>query len=241
MKQILLFSAFIICLAGTLKAQDDRPNVIKLNLPALGLQNFSFQYERGLTDKVSAVLGVSVMPGRSLPTIVIDEADEDILVDNFRMSGFAITPEFRFYPGSNREAPRGFYLGGYVRYSNYAVTSLYPYEGETLDFRARWSGVGAGFSLGAQWYIGERVTIDWLILGVHAGASMPKMRLTGAEIERIQNTPGDREALIADIESFDLPFGRVEANYDDSRTVSAKIMGIPFLGLRSGLSVGIAF
>ena len=56
-----------------------KKNIVKVNLMALGLKNYSFQYERVLTKHISVALGVRTMPTGSLPlkSTIIDLVDSN--------------------------------------------------------------------------------------------------------------------------------------------------------------------
>ena len=68
------------------------------------------------------------VPGtRKLPTWIYDEtvvqdygADADLLN---KLSGMTIGLEYRFYPGTKKDSPRGFYLGPYLKYNKYTISS----------------------------------------------------------------------------------------------------------------------
>lgn len=116
--------------AGKPEKTGEKKNIIKLNLMALPLKNFSFQYERVLSKHVSLALGVRTMPSSSLPFqstfISIADVTDQQTIDNlaaFKTSNFALTPELRFYL-SKKGYGRGLYIAPYYRYAKFSSEEL---------------------------------------------------------------------------------------------------------------------
>ena len=152
---------------------------IKMNLTQLALKNISFQAEYGFHNKMSVALGFSVLMKRSLSTLYSAPSQYG---DNFtipQLSGYAITPEFRFYPGGKEDkpAPNGFYIGAYFRYAKYKLTQTVSYTetGKTnpktysAEAKQTYGGVNGGIMIGRQWIIAKHFTIDWWIIGAGYG------------------------------------------------------------------------
>lgn len=219
-----------------LKADKAPKNVVKLNLFSLPLKNLSFQYERALNQNFSACLGVSYLTPRVLPNIIASGANNASL--NF--SGFAFTPELRFYTGKNGEydAPEGFYLAPYFRYANYRVKSFYNYydlEEERVEnyvLTGRYRGTGGGLMLGYQFIINNRISLDWWILGIHGGSG--KLSLSMESDFR-----NDKDAIYNDLTNTYADLGVVSVSVTDTKaTVS---LPLPYFGVRSGFCFGVAF
>src|SRR5690606_6922109 len=65
---------------GTAKAQDSQEiNLVKVNLTALPLNNFSFQYERAIGKKTTVAMGLRFMPKGDLP---LKSAIESLIDDD---------------------------------------------------------------------------------------------------------------------------------------------------------------
>ncbi|MBP6686866.1 MAG: hypothetical protein KA160_03325, partial [Lacibacter sp.] len=116
----------------TEKKSDDKQkmNIVKVNLMALGLKNYSFQYERVLSKHVSVALGVRTMPMNGLPlkSTIIDIVGEDDpqitqTINDLKVGNFAITPEVRFYL-SKKGYGRGFYVAPYYRYATFKAEQV---------------------------------------------------------------------------------------------------------------------
>lgn len=181
--------------ASSSSGNENPKNVVKLNLPAIGFGNYSLQYERALGEKISAGLGLRFMPSKSLPSR-FTESDSSGMLTAMTIKGFGITPEFRFYPGS-KGAPKGFYLAPYLRYgsftmntnysSSYTDSSITPPVSKTSTWpiEGKYTLMGGGLMIGMHWMIKNRVSIDWGILGLHAGTAKLSLDVTSSEFANI--------------------------------------------------------
>jgi hypothetical protein len=223
-----------------------------MNVPSLLLNNYNFSYERSLTRKISFVAGYRFMPEKNLGQIkllknVIEkfEGDDGSVMDDLERietSANAVTAEFRFYGGRHPGA-RGFYVSVFGRYTNFKVNYDYDFETQpknySIPIRSKFNGLGGGLMIGVQWLIGERVTLDWNILGGFYG------RLKGtatSEADLSDMSDNDKALLKEDLESLVQIGNKQYITADVNNTgVNAKISG-PFVGVRGmGLSLGIAF
>lgn len=105
-------------------------NIVKVNLMALALKNYSFQYERVLTKKISIAVGVRTMPTGSLPFQDIfidqfgdDDPDVESTIRDVKIGNFALTPEVRFYL-NKKGYGRGFYIAPYYRFAKFKSEEL---------------------------------------------------------------------------------------------------------------------
>lgn len=222
----------LITASAALKAQD---NVVKLNLLALGVTNVSLQYERVLGEKTSVALGGSFLIPTSAGAVTggLDESFTDV-----SFSGFAFTPEFRLYLGK-KEAPRGFYIAPYLRYSSYTLKSNTTFNyvdattfgtvTESVEYKGSYSLFAVGPMIGAQWLINDAISVDWWIFGFHAGSGTLKgsaefdfSTLTQSEIDQVINDFAGEDVIVTDDK------------------IEAKIK-VPGFGLRVGIAVGYAF
>lgn len=221
-------------------------NILKVNLTSLPLKQYALQYERVLNRKFSVALGVRVMPESTLPfkqailDAVGDDPDTRDVLETFRMSNLAITPEFRFYL-SKRGYGRGFYLAPFYRYANYKTSQLeFDYDDggggtETINMTGKLTSNTGGLLLGAQWPLGKRLVLDWWILGPHYGAG--NGLFTGVSTQTM--TPAEQDDLRTQLEDIDIPLTNktvvVTAN-----GASLELDG-PWGGIRAGFSLGIRF
>jgi hypothetical protein len=250
---LILFSLFFISSFSI--AQTDKEsvidetslglNIVKVNLTAIPLGNFSFQYERAVAKKISIGVGLRVMPKSRLPLKglikdVIDDDDSWRHFENLKISNFAITPEVRFYMG--KSVFRGFYIAPFARFANYTVQTPFefeydhPLEGpqeETIPLDGKISTFTGGFMLGAQWKLPKSLYLDWWILGPHYGTSNGDIK--GNKTLSPEEQHGIRESL-GDLD--DLPF--VEGYEVDSSGARVDIKG-PWGGIRAGIALGFRF
>jgi hypothetical protein len=246
-------SAVVICdtyAADPADSLKTSRNQFKFNLTSAMIKNYSFQYERVLSRNVSAALAYRIMPETGVPwaDCIIDRADitdrdEIDLIDNVRLTNYAITPEIRFYTGKKRYGS-GFYIALFYRYGHYeAENAIFKYEPDAdikaeeikLTASGNVSSHTGGFMLGSQWAIGKHLCLDWWILGPQFGVSsgeitgMPSVPLSTEEQKDIRDELND-----IDIPMFDQTV-EVTAN-----NVSMIFDG-PWAGIRAGLSLGIRF
>jgi len=257
-KTITLLSGMILLLiASTTNVQaqhsddDDGPkNIVKWNVPALILKNYSFQYERSLNRKISFAVGFRFSPKSKLPfsSVIEDQIeDDDELKENikkFKTGNFAITPEVRFYMGQG--FLKGFYIAPFARYAKYTAEVPFGFEvedpttnelrTETIPLDGNVTALSAGVLLGAQWIIGKRVAIDWWILGPNYGTSSGN--ISGNSDKPLSSE--EQAALRDTLEGLeDLPIVKAKSTVDAN---GAKVdFDGPWGGLRSGITVGIRF
>lgn len=265
MKYYLLRVFLVICLLLTivfnansrtkkLTEKVNHPHNVKLNLFALPLRNFSLQYEFAFHKNMSAALGARIMLPYALDlTSQLSNNDTyDAKLGKLKFTGYAITPEFRFYPGqkSEHQAPHGFYLAPYLRYSNFAINTTITIPGDTtigfpggpVDTEVSYSGVAGGLMLGAQWVFKNRLSLDWWITGAHYGDAKIKVTAEGDLITQVGGATRVKGSLEDIVNGGDLPFKNIESNVTiGSRTVGGSITGIPFSGFRCGLCLGYTF
>jgi hypothetical protein len=224
-----------------------KKNIVKINLMALGLKNYSFQYERVLSKRVSVALGVRTMPTGGLPfknniieTVGSGDPQVTQAINDFKAGNFAVTPELRFYL-SKKGYGRGFYIAPYYRFARFNSEEL-PIEFDadaggtkTIRLKGDVTTHSGGLMFGAQWQLGKVVTLDWWILGGHYGTSSgtlsgtPSPALTANEQNEIRNIIND----------FELPLTNITAEVS-ANNVRAIVDG-PWAGVRAGLTIGIRF
>lgn len=135
---ILVFAG-MVCASVSSFAQG---NVIKVNILSPIVRTANFSYERALNESSSLQVGF----------FYTGFSD-----DNATYRGFGITPEYRFYLGSN-PAPEGAYLAPFVRFTKLSldVDETDVSSGGEADFTA----FGGGLVVGRQWVLKERITMD---------------------------------------------------------------------------------
>ncbi len=267
--RLILMAALFCCTASLLNAQSTldeqsggskqapkeapkkekaaiKKNIVKVNLMALGLKNYSFQYERVLSKHVSVAVGVRTMPTGSLPfqDLIVDQIAEgnpelEASLRSFKAGNFAVTPEVRFYL-SKKGYGRGFYIAPYYRFAKFNSDELpieYESGGNTNTVRLKGDVTThtGGLMFGAQWQLGKVVTLDWWILGGHYGKSQGT--LSGVPSQPLSQQ--EQQDIRDEIANFDLPLTKITAEVS-ANNVKAIVDG-PWAGVRAGLTIGIRF
>ena len=118
-------------------AQSEKKNIIKANLLSPIVRSGSFFYERVVNDKSSVQLGF-YYTGWS--------------IDNTKIRGIGITPEYRFYVSNQKSAPQGFFVAPFLRYQNLELSSGSD-KGTLTSF-------GGGVVIGGQWIFSDVISLD---------------------------------------------------------------------------------
>jgi len=230
-----------------------RKNILKMNLTSLALYNNSLSYERSLSKKTTLLIGYRYMPivyattpflnSKAIDQFQIESIGPVDKLESLAIGNQSYTGEIRFY-GGKKAGARGFYLSMYGHYLDMTLDFPYQYETEryiyTIPFKGSLKGFAGGFMIGAQWFIGNRVSFDWHILGGHYG-NLNMDFPANANLSTMESSErrGFERVLISD---FDLFNGKsnIEANSTD---YGVHIQGtIPFIGIRGfGFNLGIAF
>jgi hypothetical protein len=219
---------------------DSGNSLLKVNLLSLPLRNFSLAYEHKIGRKVTAGLGVRIMPKGGLPmrnaiSNAIDDPDTDRQLDNFKTGNLAFTPEIRFYMG--KQAMRGFYLAPFARISSFTAEMPFEFDvngvTQTMPLSGKLNTFTGGLLLGAQWKLGGKVYLDWWMLGPQYGSS--NGLLDGKKTLNAQ----EQQELRNELQDIDIPFAETTTTVD-ANGARLDIKG-PWAGLRAGLCLGIRF
>jgi hypothetical protein len=247
----LLIALTTSCFAiVSLTAYSQKPvagkNIIKINLTSVALKHYSLQYERTISKNKSFAIAVGVSPGVGLPfkKTLLDlfdgNADAKKAIETTKFDKITITPEYRFYTGK-KEAPAGFYIAPFARYTHMSISQDYEFtpssnELHVAHLKGKFSGIGVGVKIGAQWALGQHVALDWWIAGPFIGAMNASFHGTD---DMSDMTPADKAELESDIESIDIPLWKIDATVGNNK-IDAKLKG-PFYGIVAGLNLGIRF
>jgi hypothetical protein len=233
---------------------DISKNFIKFNLTSLAVMNFSLQYERVLSKRVSAAVSFSMMPENTIPTYLADQfikvagdmsgesidAETEDIIRNLLVSSYTITPEVRFYLGKKGYG-RGFYTAIFYRYGHYEVSNVpIPFTNEldeniTIDTRGEIVSHTGGFLLGYQWALGKHMCLDWQMFGPHFGVSSGDfLGLPSSPLSQVDQA--DIEAEFLKVESS-LVDQTVDATADEVKM----LFDGPWGGIRFAVSIGVKF
>ncbi len=246
MKNFILV-AFILLAFNCADAQSysdsgrSRKNIIKVNLPALALKNFSLQVERAVGKKISVAATVRYMPDGSVPlkssfVKLADDPETERKLNNLNVGNFAVMPEVRFYLGK-KGVFRGFYLGPFAGIARYSADLLYEYDDagttKTIPLSGDINSFTGGLMIGAQWQLSSIIYLDWWILGANYGTS--KGDISGQQ----KLGTSEQQSLRDELDDLDVPLTKftyvVDAN---GATVNFKG---PWAGVRAGICLGISF
>ena len=235
---------------SSLSAGTEGNNILKINLPAIALNNYSIQYERAVGRKVSVGLTYRFMPKSGLPLKgavenIIDDAETWKQIKDLKTSNFALTPEVRFYFGQS--AFRGLYVAPFVKIARYKAdlpnfeydVELDPALGmgstvtEHIPLNGKLNTITGGVLIGAQWKLSKVLYLDWWILGPQYGSS--KGHLTGTkDLDQYE-----QKALKEELEDLDIPM--VDTKTEVNNRGARLDMDGPWTGLRAGINLGIRF
>lgn len=164
MKKILLLPALL--LAGAAHAQT---NVLKVDIIQPLINTVAVSFEHKLSPSSSFQLSVAGTFGyKDGGHFNFSNGSNGYYYSGQNStSGFAITPEYRFYLSEKHEAPEGFYVAPYVRYQHLSTTSdsyLYnPMTGTASSsqrYEASLNAFGLGVIVGKHWIFKKRFSID---------------------------------------------------------------------------------
>ncbi len=239
---LLLLTALLVC---NLSSFAQEYNLIKTNLTSLITGNYSLQYERVLTEKVSASLTFSMMPKRGLPfqgmiSDAISTNDKiDFDFDSFNFNSWSIVPDVRFYLGEGYG--KGFYIAPYFKHSQFKLSEFevnYTDSENNInniklsgDFKTN----AGGLMFGAQWLLGEHLCIDWWILGFHGGKA--KASILGDPENDLSSS--DQNDIRDAFDDVDIPMLKLESKVSADKV--SLTGNVPWLSLRAGLSFGVRF
>jgi len=126
-----------------------RNNVIKVNLFSPIVKTGSFFYEHVLNDDKSTQVGFFFTFYN---------------LGDFSLSGFGVTPEFRYYLSQSR-APKGIFIAPFLRYQQFKVTN------NTTSGVGSLASYGGGLLIGAQTLLKETITIEAFLGPVYYAAN----------------------------------------------------------------------
>jgi len=141
MKKIFLS---IILLFLFLNIFSQKQTAFKVNLFSPIFKTGSFFLERKVSPSLSLQLGF------------LYSEDAKLLSKDLKSSGYAVTPEVRFYPAKNTDI-KGFYLAPYFRYRAITIKNVETNSEATLN------SYGGGLLIGGQFIFGNIVVLDIFI------------------------------------------------------------------------------
>ena len=221
-------------------------NIIKVNLIAILLKNYAFQYERVINRKFSFAIQYRTMPTTGLPfksailKAVGDDPDTKKTIGDLQLSNYAITPEIRFYV-SKKGYGRGFYIAPFYRYASFTTNQVNIFYDDDAGNQASMKLSGkvtantGGILFGVQHGWGKHIVIDSWILGPHYGSGKGDFR--GVSSKPLSQK--EQDDIRDQINSIDIPVIKKTVDVN-ANGASVKLDG-PWGGFRVGLSLGYKF
>lgn len=232
--------------------QSFNANHVKINVMALGVKNFSLQYERGLGSKTSVALGVRLQPKGALPfqstfKRLMESSDDAAgennagadFANNAKMGNWAITPEFRYYLGKKPHS--GFYFAPFIRIASYSLDWVYQYHESTgssidVDLKGKMTTFGGGLLLGTKWNLGKNITLDWWIIGPSISSAKVSLE-SNTDLSSLSQA--DRDELNQSLQDIKFPGGSITSEVRADGVTAKGNFVIP--GLRTGICIGYTF
>lgn len=228
-----------------------KKHLIKLNVTAPILKNYSVQYEHIISKRISFAISGRMMPASTIPfrntvvkKVLRDEniTDRDLITqitDKVKFSNFAFTPEARIYT-SRKGYGQGFYIAPYYRYATYTMhhsNISIEENGETIPYVVDLSGKltshTGGLLLGMQWHLTKIISVDIWLMGPNIGSG--KGNIVGYANQTLDAE--SQQELKRQLENIDIPFTKETINVNaNGGTMDLKG---PWGGIRSGIVLGI--
>lgn len=223
-----------------------KKNLLKINLTALPLNNYSGQLERVLGKKISIAINYRYMPLGNIPyrdnivKLANGDANMQNTLDDFLVSNTALTPELRWYPGK-KGFGKGFYFAPFMRFARFHGEGIKIEFSEVNGVKDNISLSGDvksttyGLMMGAQWFLGKSICLDWQIIGPHYGSGngtlsgLSSFTLSAAEQTSIKDA----------VNNIDIPMTTVTSEVT-SNALKLNLNG-PWAGIRAGISLGFRF
>jgi hypothetical protein len=195
--------------------------------------------EWAYADNKSLSLLVAVPRATKIPGFLLDDLDvtEGDNATKNRFTQFGAILENRFYLG--QRAPAGFYLAPYLRYNRLGVTHT-----ESIDnqYETRITGAVGGFgiggAMGAQFRLGDHLTMDVTFLGLDA--KWMRGSLTYASTDPENDLNAFRDEIQEAVEGIPIVGSQLAAEIEGNQVKVRAPLGV-WPAYRFNLSVNYAF
>ena len=213
---------------------------IKWAPTGLILGDLSLQGEYSFLKKSSLTAKIGVPFSRPYHA-TFDGNDVDM-----HMRAFSFLAGYRKY--LSRQILKGFYIEPFFTYAHHTSSGTgegsLNYQKVTMDFTNDYNGAGVGIQLGSQFIIAKRLVIDLFFFGPQLTSSRNDFRAID-QYNYAAWTAIQADEAEQDIRDFlnQFPFirNKVDVHVDKTnRTVMADFKG-PLVGVRFGVSIGLAF
>ena len=213
-------------------------NVIKFLPFNLSFNSVSFEYEGMVSDHSSMTLQVGIPNNKSFDTNYNIKFLSNMT--NAQLGTTIVRLAYRHYAGNQKLVPQGFYFEPYLKYQNLKGNGYYvghdaPYQTYIGVTDVKLNTYNFGLQLGAQFLIGNRLSVDVYFLGLEAGLASGDMSVLSRNAPKIA---ADINDAIADLPSY---MKNTITVTESPNRVDVKARNTPYPWYRAGISIGIAF
>lgn len=220
------------------------PHYSKLHLAGLAYKDFVMRYEKLVSKQFSARVSFRFLPNAGLPFATTNlkglggVPNTIDIIDNFRLSNLAFTPELRICLNSKGNG-HGFYIAPFYRYASFRehsfLVDFVNDAGKTnsLKLHGNLTSSTLGMMLGAQWKLSKRLFFNWWLLGPHYNSA--NGLFNGTSSRKLSHQ--EQNNLRDELRCIDSPLERYRVSVTAQGTCLQ--MGGAWSGLKGGLSVGI--
>jgi hypothetical protein len=155
----LLIAALLVIIGSPAFAQPK--NNIKTNLFSPIIRTYVLDFEHVLSTSSSAQLGFYYTGFK---------------IEETKLNGFAITPEYRFYL-SEKPAPAGSFIAPFLRYKSFKLSN------DNTSDKATYSAFGLGLLVGKQWIFKEVISME---IFIGPSYSFSSVKVTSGSISNLE-------------------------------------------------------
>jgi len=213
-------------------------NVIKFLPFNLAFNSVAFEYEGMVSDHNSMTLQVGIPNHKAFDTNYNIKFLSN--VTNAELGTTIVRLAYRHYSGNQKLLPAGFYFEPYLKYQNlkgngYYITHDAPYQTTVGVTDVKLNTFNLGFQMGAQFLIGNRLSVDVYFLGLEAGLASGDMSVVSENAAKIA---ADINDAISDLPSY---VKNTLTVTQSQNKVNVNAKNTPYPWFRAGISIGIAF
>jgi hypothetical protein len=218
-------------------------------------------YERMISPRQSAniMLGIGIPSNMSETNVAYFNTvgtstattanSSDVKLKSGSTSSFEAVAEYRFYL-SDQEGPRGFYLGPQLYYKNFNATvkgshlptGITNPQPSTDEIQINYTMIDLGVQTGVQWLINDKISIDWLILGIGGGVNTASVSGNTSDKASVAKWAKDLKDGIdgnKDAKGFGILTDKITSDVATGKiSLSTPVFPVYF---RTGLAIGYAF
>lgn len=247
---IVLALAITLSCSVTARSQVDsvghipRLNLVKVGMTSSFVNVIALNYERVLDPAWSVAMTVSYMLPVTPSGIFNLNAERITFGADRKLTGYYLTPEVKWFleKSDRRPAPRGLYLGAYLRYSDTRYTASLTADATgnntegsiRTDLRIDLVEFGVGPSLGYQFLaIKDRLVVDCIFFAPRWSVYKLKVK---ADLQGEGDLYSDLAGAIEELLGREIVSTSIDLSTTGSTTIDRNS-----LGYRYGIKLGYAF